>query len=105
MAVDRHLPPFGTVETGRVPLWSLRTAERSALVALICVIFASVLPNVDRGPLQTAVGVTALVVANAAVCLWLAGRGVHWRNTLIQFLGMAAVNAGRKREADGDELV
>lgn len=92
VAVDRHLPPVGELVPGRVPLWSARTAERSALVALICVIFASVLPNVDRGPLQTAVGVTALVLANAAVCLWLAGRGVHWRSTLTQFLGMVAVN-------------
>ena len=93
VAVDRHLPPFGALEPASVPVWSLRTAERTALVALICVIFASVLPNVDRGPLQTAFGVTALVLANAAVCLWLAGRGVRWPSTLTQFLGMAAVNA------------
>jgi hypothetical protein len=94
VAVDRNLPPIGAFVAERVPVWSARTAERSALVALICVIFASVLPNVDRGPLQTAVGVTVLVLANAAVCLWLAGRGVRWRSTLTQFVGMVAVNAG-----------
>jgi hypothetical protein len=93
IAVDRHLPPVGELQPGRVPVWSARTAERVALVALVCVIFASVLPNVDRGPLQTAVGVTVLVLANAGACLWLVGRGVRWRSTLTQFVGMAAVNA------------
>lgn len=93
VVVDRHLPPFGEVVPSRVPLLSARTGEKVALVALVCVIFASVLPGIDRGPLQTAVGVAVLVLANAAVGGWLAGRGVHWRTTVGQFGAMVAVNA------------
>jgi hypothetical protein len=93
VAVDRHLGPFGPVDPRRVVLWSTRTAERVGLVALICVIFASVLPSVDRGPVQTALGVALLVLANAAVSQVLAGRGVRWATTATEFVGMAAVNA------------
>jgi hypothetical protein len=92
-AVDRHLPPVGELSTAPIRLWSARTGERVALVALICVIFASVLPDVDRGPVQTALGVGLLVIANAVVSQWLVGRGVRWRSNTTQFLGMAAVNA------------
>jgi hypothetical protein len=73
---------------------SWRVGEKVALVGLICVIFASVLPDIDRGPLQTAVGVGLLIVANAALSHWLAGRGVRWSSTVTQLLGMIAVNAG-----------
>ena len=110
VAVDRHLPTVGDLVPDRVPLRSARTGERVALVALICVIFASVLPSVDRGPVQTAVGVVLLVLANAVVSQWLAGRGMPWRNTATQFLGMAAVNAvvlwgfGVLGRTDRDEL-
>lgn len=76
----------------RVLSW--RTGEKVALIGLICVIFASVLPDIDRGPLQTAFGVGLLIVANAAVSHWLGGRGVQWRSTGTQFLGMLVVNAG-----------
>ncbi len=76
---------------GRAFSW--RTGEKVALVGLICVIFASVLPDIDRGPLQTALGVGLLIVANAAVSHGLAGRGVRWRSTGTQFVGMLGVNA------------
>jgi hypothetical protein len=94
VVVDRHLPPFGDLTPARVPMWSVRTGERVALAALICVIFGSVLPGVDRGPVQTAVGITLLVLANAAVSQWLAGRGVRWESTAAQFGAMVVVNAG-----------
>ena len=65
-----------------------------ALVGLVCVIFAEVLPDIDRGPLQTAVGVGLLVVANAVVSHWLAGRGVRWKTVGTQAVAMLAINAG-----------
>ncbi len=93
--VADHLPPVPRDTPGvREPVVSLPTAEKVALIGLVCVIFASVLPDIDRGPLQTALGVGLLVVANATVSHWLTGRGVRWRTTGTQFLTMLAVNAG-----------
>jgi len=93
--VADHLQPVPPGTPGvRDGILSLPTGEKVALIGLICVIFASVLPDIDRGPLQTAVGVGLLVVANAAVSHWLSGRGIRWRTTGMQFLSMLAVNAG-----------
>jgi hypothetical protein len=93
--VAEHIEPVPTdVAAVRDRVLSWRTGEKVALIGLVCVIFASVLPDIDRGPLQTAFGVGLLIVANAAVSHGLAGRGVQWRSTGTQFLGMLAVNAG-----------
>ncbi len=93
--VADHLQPVPPGTPGvRDGILSLPTGEKVALIGLVCVIFASVLPDVDRGPLQTAFGVGLLVVANAAVSHWLSGRGIRWRTTGMQFVSMLAVNAG-----------
>jgi len=93
--VADHLLPVPPDTPGkRDGVWSLPTGEKVALVGLICVIFASVLPDIDRGPVQTAIGVGLLIVANATVSHWLTGRGMRWRTTGTQFLSMLAVNAG-----------
>lgn len=93
--VADHLQPVPSDTLGvRDGILSLPTGEKVALIGLICVIFASVLPDIDRGPLQTAIGVGLLVVANATVSHWLTGRGIRWRSTVMQFLTMLAVNAG-----------
>lgn len=92
--VADHLQPVPPDTQGvRDGILSRPTGEKVALIGLICVIFASVLPDIDSGPLQTAIGVGLLIVANAAVSHWLTGRGVRWRTTGTQFLTMLAVNA------------
>ncbi|HEY5697761.1 MAG TPA: hypothetical protein VIT01_09660 [Acidimicrobiales bacterium] len=92
--VADHLEPVPSDTQGaRDGILSLPTGEKVALIGLICVIFASVLPDIDRGPLQTAVGVGLLIVANATVSHWLTGRGVRWRSTGTQLLTMLVVNA------------
>ena len=45
------------------------------LLALLCVIFASILPGIEATVLQVFVGVTAIVLANAAISLAAARRG------------------------------
>jgi len=45
------------------------------LLTLICIIFVQILPAVDITPLQIAVGVTAVVIANTFVSVWFASRG------------------------------
>ncbi len=53
--VAEHIEPVPTdVAAVRDRVLSWRTGEKVALIGLVCVIFASVLPDVDRGPLQTA---------------------------------------------------
>jgi hypothetical protein len=49
--------------------------EQVCLLALLCTIFASILPGVDATALQVAVGVTAIVLANAAIGLATARHG------------------------------
>jgi hypothetical protein len=68
--------------------------EKIALVALISIIFGQMLPNVDVSNLQMAVGVAVVIVVNAFASHWLAQRGTHWRNILIEFAAMAAINLG-----------
>ena len=48
---------------------SKETLEQVSLLALLCLIFASILPGIDATGLQILVGVTAIVLANAAISL------------------------------------
>lgn len=73
--------------------WDLDLVEKVVLVALITVIFAQVLVH-DASPLQTAVAVAVIVVANAGVTQWLAKRGHSWTTTASLFVAMLVVNIG-----------
>jgi hypothetical protein len=68
--------------------------EKIALVSLVTIIFAQVLPDVQAGPLTIAGGVAFVIVANTALSTWLSRRG--WARTLTvgHFAALAAVNAG-----------
>ncbi len=73
--VDRHLPPPSTEGgVGRVPVLSWYTAEKAALMGLLWVIFAQVIPSSDAEPWQILLSVTVIVAANAALTQWLIGR-------------------------------
>jgi hypothetical protein len=50
------------------------TLEKVSLLALLCIIFASILPGIDATGLQILVGVTAIVLANAGISLLAARR-------------------------------
>ena len=54
---------------------SRESLEKVSLLALLCVIFASILPGIDATTLQIVVGVSAIVLANAAISLAAANRG------------------------------
>ena len=68
-------------------------AEKVALVTLVVVIFAQVLPNARASTAQLVAGSAVIIVLNAALSHWLARRGVGWRNAASHFLAMAAANA------------
>ena len=71
--VDAHARYARRLESGRV--LTREAVEQVWLLALLCVIFATILPEVDATVLQVFVGVTAIVFANAAIGLGAARRG------------------------------
>jgi hypothetical protein len=68
--------------------------EKVAMVALVSMIFAKVLPDVQASNLELAVGVAFVIVLNSVVSHWMATRGVGWDSALREFVVMAAVNFG-----------
>lgn len=68
--------------------------EKIALVSLVGVIFAQVLPDVQVSNIQFTVGVAFVIALNTLVSEWLARRGHSWESILREFLVMAAVNFG-----------
>ena len=92
--VDAHLPPVDDTITGRERFWSVILAEKIVLLALISVIFAQILPDVRASNLGLALGVTVLVVANAAVSQWLRRRGRTWVGIGRLFVAMLLINLG-----------
>ena len=71
--VEAHARFARRLESGRV--LTREALEQVWLLALLCVIFASILPEIDATVLQVFVGVTAIVVANAAISLAAARHG------------------------------
>jgi hypothetical protein len=71
--LEAHARYARRLERGRV--LTREAFEQVCLLALLCIIFASILPGIDATALQVAVGVAAIVVANAAISLAAARRG------------------------------
>jgi hypothetical protein len=66
--------------------------EKVVLLALLGVIFAQILPNLQSSDLGIGIGIAILVVLNAAVTEWLRRRGRSWSNTAQQFGAMVVIN-------------
>jgi hypothetical protein len=67
--------------------------EKIALVGLVSLIFAQVLPDVQASSLQLAIGVTVIVIVNTALSHWLARRGVERVPPAQHFAAMGVINA------------
>lgn len=81
--------------TGRgEPLLNRVLVEKIALVSLVSIIFAQILPGVQASGLVIATAVAVIITVNAALSHWLARRGRHWSTTLREFLVMSVVNFG-----------
>jgi hypothetical protein len=99
--------PFGDAELqrraatlGNGRLFDLALLEKVAMVSLVTVIFSQILPNAQSTPLQLAVGVGTLVVANTVVSEWLVRRGAGWQTAVRQFIAIGLINAGLVVAAD-----
>lgn len=68
-------PPAVAPRLDRGRVLTRETLEKVWLLALLCVIFASILPRIDATGLQVVLGVAAIVAANAAISLAAARRG------------------------------
>jgi hypothetical protein len=66
--------------------------EKIALVALVSIIFAQILPGFTGTNLQLAAGVTIIVALNSAISYWFATKGFGWGSALKQFITLLAVN-------------
>jgi hypothetical protein len=71
--------------------------EQVALLGLLCLIFASILPGINATGLQIAVGVTAIVLANAAINVTVPA-GLLAANLALVYLGNALL--GDRRDFD-----
>ncbi len=74
--------------------------EKIALVSLLSIIFAQVLPGVKASDIQIAIGVALLIVINTVLSHWLSRRGRGWKSILQEFVVMTLVNFGLLLAAD-----
>lgn len=91
--VNRTVPEL-SVATGSRRVFDLLLLEKVVFIALVSVIFAQILPDIRSSNLGIAIGVSALVVVNAAVSEWFRRRGRMWTTTLESFGAMLAINVG-----------
>jgi len=66
--------------------------EKIALISLLSIIFAQVLPGVKASDIQIAIGVALLIVINTALSHWLSRRGRGWKSILQEFIIMTLIN-------------
>jgi hypothetical protein len=75
-------------------LWA-ELAEKVALLSLISVIFAAILPHVTASSLQVGFGVAVIVCANTAISMWSArNERLSIESSAISFAALLAVNLG-----------
>jgi hypothetical protein len=68
--------------------------EKTALVALLVVIFAQILPEVNASVVELSIAVVFVIALNTLVSQWFLGRGTEFSSMLREFLVMAVVNFG-----------
>ncbi len=91
--VDRHTDHEAPTDAPpMVPILSWPVFEKTALIVMVTIIFAQVVPGNEAGPLQLTFAVAGVVVANATASHWLSARGHSWTTTFRQFAAMLAVN-------------
>jgi hypothetical protein len=74
--------------------WHPVTLEKIALITLVTLIFARILPGFSASPLRLAISVAVVVTINAGISYWMAHNDLGFGHFWKQFLFMAVVNAG-----------
>ena len=81
-------------------VWSIATLEKVVLLGLLSVIFAQTLPGVDASNLQLFVGISAVVVVNAAFTLALARRSLTLQSIALTVVARTVANVALVAVAD-----
>ena len=66
--------------------------EKTALIALVAIIFGRMLPGVDATPIETAIGIAIMIVVNTAITEAIVRQGASWQSALRQFAVMLVIN-------------
>ena len=66
--------------------------EKTALVSLLVIIFAQILPGIRSSDLELALAMTVVIIVNTVVSEMIVRRGITWPHALRQGLIMLAVN-------------
>lgn len=66
--------------------------EKIALVALVSIIFAQILPGYTGTNVQLAFGVAIIVGLNSAISYWFARKGFGWQSAIKQFFALLLIN-------------
>jgi hypothetical protein len=73
-------------------LFDRALVEKTALIALVAIIFGRMLPGTDATPLETAIGIAIMILANTAITEALVRQGASWRSATRQFVVTLAIN-------------
>jgi len=73
-------------------VWSIATLEKVVLMGLLSVIFAQTLPGVDASNLQLLIGISAVVVVNAAFTLAMARRSLTLQSIALTVVARTVAN-------------
>ncbi len=94
MDVDKtiHRTESAEVDVRPPPVLSWYMFEKIALVSMVTIIFAQVLPGNDTDIVGTVVAVSFVIVVNSFVGFWFTRRGRSWATTSGEFAAMAFVN-------------
>ena len=75
-------------------LFDRELVEKTALIALVSIIFGRMLPGVDATPLETALGIVIIIFVNTAITEALVRQGASWQSAVTQFVVMLVINLG-----------
>ena len=75
-------------------VWSIASLEKSLLIGLLFIIFASVLPTTDLSNLRLFSWVVVFVLLNAVISLWVVRRNYSTDSVLATFAARLVVNFG-----------
>lgn len=100
LSADAHQPVFtgdqvrSAVASEASRIVDAALVEKIALITLVSLIFAQVLPGVRANDLQLVVGVALVVIINTVLSHVWARRGFGWVFTLVQWVVLFGVNLG-----------
>ncbi|WP_440955255.1 hypothetical protein ACSAZK_17275 [Methanosarcina sp. Mfa9] len=82
------------IKKERERLINKQVLEKIALISLLTIIFAQILPGVRANNIQLSIAVAIIIIINTALSHWLARHGRHWSSIVREFIVMSLVNTG-----------